>query len=82
MCIQGPVLPLPTLPAPLSLSPPVPPALPGIPGLCCKLPISLAIPPIPIPSAVLNPAVIATLNGYIAVMKAYLRALPLPCPKE
>ena len=81
-CLATPSVTLPTLPAPLTLAPP---ALPDItlPTFCCKLPpIPIQIPPIPIPPLLLNPAIIATLNGYIAVLQSYLQSLPLKCPLE
>lgn len=82
-CITTPTLPVPQLPAPLSL------ALPTLPGIsvdvpfCCKLPLPpVAIPPIPLPAILLNPAVIATLNGYIKAAVEYISAIPFECPLD
>ncbi len=82
-CLTIPVPTLPTLPSPLSLSPPPLPPIPNLPNICCKLPpLPISIPPIRIPSLILNPAIIATLNGYIAAAQAYLVAMPIACPIE
>jgi hypothetical protein len=81
-CFPGPVVPFPTLPAPLSLSPPAVPDVPQPPGLCCKLPPLTTPPiPIPIPAQILTP-LITTLNGFVAVVKAYLLLKPIKCPLE
>lgn len=85
-CIPLPKLDLPTLPAPLSLTPPAPPTVSIDANLpfCCKvasLAGSFSIP-IPIPPLVLNPAVIAIINAALGAVDAYLDALPLSCPKE
>lgn len=82
-CITVPIPAIPTLPSPLSLSlPPLPP-IPGLPEFCCKLP-PIELPPIPIevPTTVITPAVIATLNGFITQANNYLAALPFDCPLE
>ena len=83
-CIPVPSISIPTLPAPLTLSPPIPtiPDL-GIPNLCCKLPVQIPpIPPIPIPALILNPAVVATLQAYVKALTAYIDSLPFKCPAE
>ena len=81
-CIVLPLPQLPTLPSPLSISLGFPFALPDF-SFCCKLPpLPISIPPLPIPSLILNPGVIATLNGFITAANAYLNALPISCPLE
>ncbi len=82
-CLKLPTVTAPTLPAPFTLG------LPGLSGLtfdinlCCKLPpVSLPIPPIPLPAVVLNPAVIATLNSAISAVVTYINSLSVPCPIE
>jgi hypothetical protein len=83
VCLKAPTVPVPQLPAPLSLAPPSPPSLPTIPGLCCKMPPILPpLPPIPIPALILNPAVIATLNAFIATALGFVNSLAIPCPLE
>lgn len=81
-CITTPTLPIPQLPAPLSISIELP--IPSISiGLCCKLPIPpIPIPPIPLPAVVLNPAIIATLNAYIRTAVEYISSIPLNCPLD
>ena len=82
-CLALPIPPLPTLPFPLSISPPSLPDPPQLPGFCCKLP-PIPYPPIPIhiPPLLLNPAVIVALKGYMKVALAYIHAKPLKCPLE
>lgn len=82
-CVPIPVVPEPTLPAPLGVTPPPIPDVPGIPNLCCKLPLP-PIPPIPIsiPPTVLSPAFIATLNAYLKVAVDYINSLHPKCPLE
>lgn len=81
--------PIPTLPAPLTLGLGFP--IPDFnPKLCCKLlPPEVraaikaaqdAIPPLP--PLVLNPALVAVINGYISQINAYKLALPFECPFE
>lgn len=84
MCLKSPIPTLPTLPPPLTLDLAVPPVVvAGDLTFCCKLATySLRTPPIPIGSTILNPAVIAALNGYITSLNTYLKALPLKCPNE
>jgi hypothetical protein len=82
-CIDLPVPTLPTLPAPLTIALALPTL--DLPDLtyCCKMPpLPVSIPPIPIPSLVLNPAFIATLNAFIQQMNTYLNSIPLNCPLE
>lgn len=82
-CIPVPTAAIPELPAPLSVALPSTPAVPGIPGLCCKLPPVLnPIPPIPLGSLVLNSAIVEALNVYIDQVRAYVNALPFKCPVE
>lgn len=80
-CIPVPAVVVPTLPAPLSIDFG---ALPSIstPGLCCNLlaPITL-VPPIPLPAAVLNPAVLATINAALHQVQDFLDHLEVPCPR-
>jgi hypothetical protein len=81
-CITTPTLPVPQLPSPLSLALTLPSLSVSV-GFCCKLPIPpVAIPPIPLPALVLNPAVIAVLNGYIKAAVEYVSAIPFECPLD
>lgn len=84
MCLESPIPALPTLPAPLTLNLATPPVVVAADlTFCCKLAsFSERIPPIPISSTILSPAVITTLNGYITSLNTYLKALPLKCPIE
>lgn len=83
ICLKLPTLPIPQLPAPLTLTLPALPELPGLPAFCCKLPpLPISIPPIPIPSLILNPAVIATLNAFITSALSYINSLAISCPLE
>lgn len=83
-CVDLPLPTLPTLPVPLTLGVSLSLSLPPL-GLdfCCKI---LALPsvsiPIPLPTLVLNPAFIATLNGFIASMNSYHDAITFSCPFE
>jgi hypothetical protein len=81
-CIPLPDVALPTLPSPLTLTPPDP----GIsfdPELCCKLlPFPVATPPISLPPAVINGATLAILTNALSAVQTYLDALPLDCPRE
>jgi|GEM_PF-4964738 len=84
-CIKVPIPSVPELPAPLTLRPPTPPIppIPGLPNFCCKLPpVPNPLPPIPIPTVILQPEIIAIMNGYIDQVLGYLAALPLECPLE
>jgi hypothetical protein len=82
-CLPLPALPLPSIPAPFSLIP----ELPKVPSIqldvCCQA-INLGEPniPIPLPPLVLNTGVIQLMNKGIAVVRAYLDALPIDCPRE
>lgn len=84
MCAKLPIGAMPTLPAPLSLTPTLP-AMPtiNVPKPCCRLP-PIPVPPlpIPIPSLVLIPGVIETLNAYIKSATTYVDLLPVTCPVE
>lgn len=83
-CIPSPKLPIPSLPAGISISVPLPP-LPSISldGACCILP-TLQTPkiPIPLPPLVVNPALVATLRAGLAAIEAYEAAIPLDCPRS
>lgn len=83
-CIKVPVPTIPELPAPISLTPPIDFPIPDFAfGLCCKLPIPpIPLPPINIPALTVNPAFIATLNGYIKQLNDYLNSLEAGCPLE
>lgn len=81
-CVAVPKLSLPTLPGPLTLTPPAAPSVSFNPQWCCKLP-SYATPPIPpIPGVILNPAVVMVLRSAIGAITGYLDAIPLKCPRE
>ena len=81
-CITTPKLPIPELPAPLSISVTLP--IPSLSlGLCCKMPIPpIPLPPIPLPALILNPAVIATLNSYVRAACEYVSSIPFDCPLD
>lgn len=83
-CIDVPVPTLPSLPPGVSVSFAVPGFSTSVDlSFCCKAPpLPISIPPVPILSTVLNPALIATLNGYIAAVNAYLNSIPINCPWE
>lgn len=82
-CTPAIPVPLPSLPAPLSVSLPIPtPPIPSIPNICCiqqTLP-SLSIP-VPIGPLVLNPATVAAARGAFQIIEAYLEARTIPCPR-
>lgn len=82
-CIALPTITPPTLPSPLSLGAPLPPAPPDLPtGICCKFPVAPTVPPLPtIPAAVLGPFVDA-LNTYVGQVTEFLDKLQLSCPRE
>lgn len=76
-------LEFPTLPSPLSLTPPSPPPINVSLQLCCKKPILAAsTPPVPFAAAILNPTVIAIINAQLALAEAYIDNLPIKCPRE
>jgi hypothetical protein len=82
-CIALPTVTAPTLPDPLSISPPAVPGAAFDLQLCCKLPPFVPpLPPIPIPALILNSAVVAALNVFIGQAVAFISALSVPCPKE
>lgn len=74
--------PLPALPPGISITPTIP--APNLSAdLCCKIPILPAIPAVlPLPPAVLNPAVAAVIETILAGVSAYRDALAIPCPRE
>lgn len=82
-CVPVPAIVVPTLPAPLTLTPP---ALPAIPDLtwCCKIAINIPIPPIPWPGGPLaiNPALVLAINVALASVQTFLDGLQVPCPRE
>lgn len=81
-CLPLPDVTLPTLPSPLTLDPPaLDPVTVGA-EFCCKLASFTTPTYAPFGPAVLNPAVIATINTNLALVQAYLDALPLNCPRE
>lgn len=81
-CIDLPLPTLPTLTLGLTLGIAIPQFTFDL-ELCCKiLPFPLVTPPIPLPTLVFNPAVIATINTYIAAINAYHDALTFDCPLE
>ena len=83
ICLKIPTVPAPTLPSPLGITPPDAPSPPTLPEFCCKLPpVSLPLPPIPIPAIILNPAVITALNANIEIVTNYINSLQLECPIE
>jgi hypothetical protein len=82
-CTPLPTLALPTLPAPLTLTPPAPPSIDFDPSLCCKLlPFPVTTPPVPLPVGVLNPAVVAVLTQQMAAAQSFLDSLSFSCPRE
>lgn len=82
-CVEFPLPTLPTLPVPLTLGIELSLTLALDIDFCCKI---VSIPPftiaLPLPPLVLNPAFIATLNGFIASINAYHDALSFDCPFE
>jgi len=84
-CLPLPDVDLPTLPSPLTITPPSPSLGADVSAeLCCKLvsfDLSVFIV-IPIPPLTINPAVIALINEALDKIDAFLDALPLDCPRE
>lgn len=84
-CTPGIRIPKPTLAPPLSFTPPDPGTI-GIDAnlkFCCQLPpVSLHTPPIPLPTAVLNPALVEGWNAFIDQVIALLNSFPFECPLE
>ena len=81
-CIPIPDVPVPTLPAGISITPTLP-SQDFDAALCCKvLQIEIKPPPIPIPPLLLNPAVNAVIATTIKGVQDYIDALPHDCPKE
>lgn len=79
-CIPLPIPVVPNLPGGFTLGAATP-SLNINPQFCCKLPPLLAIPPFGL-TIPINPAIIATLNAAIDAVNAYVRSLPLDCPRE
>lgn len=80
-CIPLPVPVVPVLPAPFTISPPALPTL-STPGLCCNfVAAQTIIPPIPLNPAILNPAVLATINQALHTVQDFLDHLPPECPR-
>lgn len=81
-CVPVPSAPIPELPAPLSIAPPPLPSLPNIPNICCKLPpLPVQVPPVDLPVGTLNPAIVAIINANLKLVRDYLDALEIPCPR-
>ncbi len=81
-CLELPGVALPQLPSPFSIEPP---GLPGISvsvAFCCKLPSFSLSFPFSLPSATINPGVIALVNTALKVIDGYLDAVPIDCPRE
>ena len=79
-CTSLPAPTIPTLPGGITLAA----ALPVFSGdleLCCKLVnFPFATPPAALPPGTLN--VLGPLNTILDQVRAYLKAIPIPCPKE
>lgn len=82
-CIPGPKVDLPTLPAPLTLGLPEANLGPVTINICCVLP-PFTTPPlvVPIPPVILNPGIIATFNGKVQMIQAFLDKFQHDCPRE
>lgn len=83
-CTPVPKPALPTPPAGLTISAPLPaPDVPNVNLPCCTLP---KLPPIKIPNAlgpmVIPAAWIATLRQGLEQLDQYLDAIPLDCPRQ
>lgn len=79
-CIPIPTATVPTLPAPLSIAAPPPPSV-GTPGLCCQLVPPFSFTP-PLAIAVLNPAVVLTINQALHAVQEFIDKLPPRCPRS
>lgn len=69
-CITATLPPFPTLPSGITLTPPVPPPIPGF-NLCCIR----ALPPIPLPSIpaiLIVSGVLAGINATLVAVQAYV----------
>lgn len=81
-CVPIPDIPVPTLPAGISLTPTLP-SFDFDENLCCKiLQLELKPPPIPIPPLLLNPGVNAAIASTVKGVQDYIDRLPHDCPKE
>lgn len=85
-CVSLPTVALPTLPSPFTISPPALPAVDLSIDFCCKVQLISYTPFIPLGAVVLAvpgaAAIVATINESLAVIDAYIDALPLSCPKQ
>lgn len=80
-CLNGPTLPVPTLPGGLSIAPPIPPFSFDL-ALCCKLlQFAPTAPPISFGVA-LNPAIQTIITQNIRIVQDFIDSLPLDCPRE
>lgn len=83
-CIPLPKLPLPTIPAGLTITAPFP-AIPEqtLQAPCCLLP-PIKIPGIPNPLGplVVNPAFVEVIRAGLAAIEAYDDLIPLDCPRS
>ena len=81
-CTPIPDIPVPELPAGISITPTFP-SQDFDAALCCKvLNIPITPPPLPIPPLLLNPAVNAAIAAAIKGVQEYIDKLPHDCPKE
>ena len=81
-CVPIPDVPVPELPAGISIAPTFP-SQDFDASLCCKiLNIPITVPPIPIPPLLLNPAVNTAIATAIKGIQDYLDKLQHDCPKE
>ena len=82
-CVPIPEIPLPSLPFPITIAPPATPDPGFAADLCCKiLQFSIPTPPIPLPVGVVNPATSAIIKSNLAIVMAYIDAIPVNCPRE
>ena len=86
-CLQGPTIPIPSLPFPLSIPDLAIPSLSFDANLCCKIAVATPVIPIPIPiggllAAVGGAAFINIIIGYIDAINAFLDTLTISCPLD
>lgn len=81
-CIKAPLIPIPTLPVGISITPPQLPPLPGIDfTLCCHI----NIPPIPLPNLpglTLTANLLQPINAILTEVNTFLDQLQINCPLE
>lgn len=85
-CVSLPEVELPELPSPFTIAPPDLDPIDLSVDFCCKVQLISYAPFIPLGAVVLAvpgaAAIVATINESLAVIDAYIDAIPLSCPKD